>query len=103
MIRIKVGGLVLVVLAILGIIFVTLALPVDLYLYEMGPYFADGPGFVVYFIPWDIFDWRWALTIPIYLLLVVGCVGLLYIGGKMVTTPAPKPTRVEEREEEPIA
>jgi hypothetical protein len=66
MMRIKILGTFLIAGSILGIVFFTLALPIDLYFFEMSPYFTDGSGFVVSFLPWDVFDWRWALTIPVY-------------------------------------
>jgi hypothetical protein len=101
MMRIKVLGAFLIASSILGIIFFMLALPVDLYYYEMSPYFAEGPGFVVSSLPWDIFDWRWAITIPVYSFFTLACIFLMWMGFKLVTTPLPNPARLEERDEAP--
>jgi hypothetical protein len=103
MMRIKILGTFLIAGSILGIVFFTLALPIDLYFFEMSPYFTDGSGFVVSFLPWDVFDWRWALTIPVYGILVLACILIIWIGSKMVTTPALKPACLEERDEAPPA
>ncbi len=99
MMRIKLAGTVLITIAVLGIIFFTLAIPVDLYFYEMGPEFIEGPGFLLPFVPWDLFNWEWAVAIPIFAAIVVFCGVLIWVGGKMMTTPPPQPIPLTEREE----
>ncbi len=99
MMRIKLVGIVLIVVAILGFIYFTLAIPVDLYMYELSPYFPADPGFLMPFLQWDVFDWRWGIAIPVYTIIVVCCVVLIWVGGKMVTTPPSQPKeRVESAE-----
>ncbi len=99
MMRIKILGTFLIAVADLSIVYFTLAIPVDLYFYELGPEFMEGPGFLVPFLPWDLFDWRWGVAIPVYAAIVVLCAGLIWMGGKMVTTPPPQPVPLAEREE----
>ncbi len=99
MMKIKLAGMFLIAIAGIGIIFLTLAIPVDLYFYEMGPEFMEGPGFLVPFLPWDLFDWRWGIAIPMYAAMMFLCGVLIWVGGKMVTTPPPQPIALGELEE----
>ena len=93
--RIRVLGILLCLGSITSIIYFTLAIPVDLYLVEMSPYFMDGPGFLFPGLAWDLFDWRWAIAIPVYLFILFCCGVFLWMGGKMVTTVPTTPTRIE--------
>jgi hypothetical protein len=97
--RTKLLGTLLITVAVLGIIYFTLVIPVDLFLNEMGPGFMANPGFLVPFLPGDIFDWRWGVAIPVYAAIVVVCGILIWVGSKMVTTPRPQPDQLVEREE----
>ncbi len=44
------------------------------------------------------FSWTWALMIPMYIVVLLICAVLIWIGYSMITTPPPVP--LEELEEE---
>ena len=50
---------------------------------------------------WDVlpgFQWEWALMIPMFIVVLLVCIVLVWIGYSMITTPPPVP--LEELEEE---
>ncbi len=74
-------------------------LPVDLWVAQEAAGGVLHPeGFEFMIGVWDLANWKWALAIPIYLIVVVICLIAVWIGWSMLTTPPPVP--LEELEEE---
>ncbi len=74
-------------------------LPVDLWVAQENLGGVLRPeGFEFMIGVWDVANWKWALALPIYLIVVVICLIAVWIGWSMVTTPPPVP--LEELEEE---
>lgn len=95
----KIIGAVIMILAILLIIVYTVIGPIDLFLGDpirVGWEWLDGITAWMRGIPG--FSWKWAMMIPLFL--VVFLVGVIsaWIGFSMLTTPPPVP--LEELEEE---
>ncbi len=89
----KILGIVLLVLGVLIVVAFTIMGPVDLIFHNLY-----GPEVTQW---WDAipgFQWEWALMIPIYIVVLLVCVVLFWIGYSMITTPPPVP--LEELEEE---
>ena len=88
----KILGVVLLVLGVLIVVFYTLMGPVDLILTVVEStamsWLRNIPGF----------SWTWALMIPMYIVVLLVCVVLIWLGYSMITTPPPVP--LEELEEE---
>ncbi len=95
----KIYGLVILVVGVLIAIFYTFMLPVDLWVaQEEAGGVLHPEGFILQIGVWDVANWKWALAIPIYLIVIVICLIAVWIGYSMVTTPPPVP--LEELEEE---
>lgn len=91
----KIIGLIIMIVGVLLAIFYTLASVVDLYLVTLG----DLPqGFEIPILPIDVFDWRLAVVLPLWLIMMLISIIAIWIGWSMLTTPAPVP--LEELEEE---
>jgi len=88
----KILGIILLVLGVIFAIGYTLMGPVDLILSAAGSdamsWLRNIPGF----------SWTWALMIPMFIVVLLVCVVLIWIGYSMITTPPPVP--LEELEEE---
>ncbi len=88
----KILGVILLVLGALIAVFYTMMGPVDLIMHNLRPLaeqFWDAiPGF----------QWEWALMIPMFIVVLLVCVVMIWIGYSMITTPPPVP--LEELEEE---
>jgi hypothetical protein len=96
----KIYGLIILVVGIVIAILYTFMVPVDLYMSEgvwLDAATNPNPGFFIAGLP-DVFNWRWGLALPIYLIVIVICLIAVWIGYSMVTTPPPVP--LEELEEE---
>jgi len=93
----KIIGLIIMIVGVLLAILYTLASVVDLYLQSsIG---GNNPqGFVLPFLPWDLFDWQLAVVLPLWLIMMLISIIAIWIGWSMLTTPAPVP--LEELEEE---
>lgn len=88
----KILGIILLVLGVFFIFAYTIMGPVDLILYNLD---QNATQF------WDVipgFQWEWALMIPMFIVVLLVCVVLIWIGYSMITTPPPVP--LEELEEE---
>jgi hypothetical protein len=86
----KILGIILLILGVIVLVGYTIMGPVDLILASLGKT-----------RPWDVipgFQWEWALMIPMFIVVLIVCVVLLWIGYSMLTTPPPVP--LEELEEE---
>ena len=95
----KLYGAIILVVAIIIAIFYTFMLPVDLwYVQEASGGVLKPEGYEFMIGSWDIANWKWALAIPIYLIVIVICLIAVWIGYSMLTTPPPVP--LEELEEE---
>ena len=88
----KILGIIL--LALGALIFVAFLFmgPIDLIYYNLDStatqWWDSIPGF----------QWEWALMIPMFIVVVLICVVMVWIGYSMITTPPPVP--LEELEEE---
>jgi hypothetical protein len=88
----KILGIILLVLGFLFLVIYTVMGPVDLIFYNLN---ADAVQF------WDAipgFQWEWALMIPMFIVVLLVCIVMIWIGYSMITTPPPVP--LEELEEE---
>ncbi|TFG21093.1 MAG: hypothetical protein EU530_01270 [Promethearchaeota archaeon] len=88
----KILGIILLVLGAFFAIAYTIMGPVDLILYNLNNSATQW---------WDAipgFQWEWALMIPMFIVVLLVCVVLIWIGYSMITTPPPVP--LEELEEE---
>ncbi len=95
----KIYGLVILAVGVLIAVFYTIMLPVDLWVTQENLGGVLRPeGFEFMIGVWDVANWKWALAIPIYLIVVVICLIAVWIGYSMLTTPPPVP--LEELEEE---
>ena len=84
----KAIGAIIMVAAVLIIVIYTLIGPIDLYIEHIG---GDAP--------WGgLLSWRWAVVIPMWLVVFLVGVIAAWIGFSMLTTPPPVP--LEELEEE---
>ncbi len=88
----KILGIILLVLGAFFAVAYTIMGPVDLILYNLNHEATQW---------WDAipgFQWEWALMIPMFIVVLLICVVLVWIGYSMITTPPPVP--LEELEEE---
>ena len=87
----KILGVILLVLGALLAVVYTCMGPVDLILAitEKTPaWWAAIPAF----------EWTWAVVIPMWIIVILICIVMIWIGYSMITTPPPVP--LEELEEE---
>ena len=88
----KILGYILLSLGGLLFVFYTLIGPVDLILESVG---SDAIGWLRG-VPG--FNWKFSVMIPMFIVVVLVCMVLIWIGYSMITTPPPVP--LEELEEE---
>jgi len=88
----KILGVILLVLGAIIIVFYTLIGPVDLILESLG---SDAMGWLRN-VPG--FNWKFSVVVPMWIVVLLVCVVMIWIGYSMITTPPPVP--LEELEEE---
>ena len=94
----KIIGAVIMILAILLIIVYTVIGPIDLLLTSDLPALDWFDGITAWLRNINGFNWKWAMMLPMFMVVFLISVIAAWIGFSMLTTPPPVP--LEELEEE---